>query len=129
MKSIKGKDTKIELTLRKSLWKKDIRYRKNYNKLPGSPDIVLTKYKIVIFCDSECCHGKDWSETKLKLSKNKNSEYWINKIERNIERDKIIDNKLKQMKWTVLHFWGKDILNNTDNCVYIINSMINSTHI
>ena len=53
MQKIKGRDTSIELLLRKALWEKGYRYRKNYRKLPGSPDIVLTKYKIAIFCDGE----------------------------------------------------------------------------
>ena len=58
MKNIHAKDTKIEVILRKALWNKGYRYRKNYKKLPGSPDIVLTKYKIAIFCDGEFFHGK-----------------------------------------------------------------------
>ena len=64
MKNIKSKDTSIELRLRKELWKRGYRYRKNYAELPGKPDIVLTKYKIVIFCDSEFFHGKDWEVLK-----------------------------------------------------------------
>ena len=60
MRNIKSRDTKIEVTLRKALWKKGYRYRKNYSLLPGKPDIVLTKYKIAIFCDGEFFHGKDW---------------------------------------------------------------------
>ena len=59
MSHIKSKDTKIEVKLRKALWHKGYRYRKNYSQLPGKPDIVLTKFKIVIFCDSEFFHGKD----------------------------------------------------------------------
>ena len=60
---------------------------KNYKALPGSPDIVLTKYKIAIFCDSEFFHGKDWEILKLRLEKGKNPDYWIKKIERNRSRD------------------------------------------
>ena len=60
MKNIRSKDTSIELKLRKELWRRGYRYRKNYTELPGKPDIVLTKYKIAIFCDSEFFHGKDW---------------------------------------------------------------------
>ena len=67
MQHIKSKDTKIEVILRKALWKKGYRYRKNYTKLPGNPDIALTKYKIAIFCDSEFFHGKDWEKLKVKL--------------------------------------------------------------
>ena len=69
MKNIHGKDTKIEVILRKALWNKGYRYRKNYKKLPGSPDIVLTKYKIAIFCDGEFFHGKDWDTLKKRLEK------------------------------------------------------------
>ena len=74
MKNIHGKDTKIEVILRKALWHKGYRYRKNYKKLPGSPDIVITKYKIAIFCDGEFFHGKDWEVLKPRLEKSNNSD-------------------------------------------------------
>lgn len=80
MKNIHGKDTKIEIILRKALWAKGYRYRKNYKKLPGNPDIVLTKYKIAIFCDGEFFHGKDWEVLKSRLEKSNNSKFWISKI-------------------------------------------------
>lgn len=114
----------IEVKLRKALWKKGYRYRKNYSKLPGSPDIVITKYKIAIFCDSEFFHGKDWEILKPKLEKGNNSEYWVNKISRNIERDKEKDQVLFFLGWTIIHFWGKDILNNVDECVKAIEEAI-----
>lgn len=124
MSTIKSKDTGIELKLRKALWKKGYRYRKNYNKLPGKPDIVLTKYRIVIFCDSEFFHGKDWEKLKLQLEKGKNSEFWINKISKNIERDEKIEKELNFMGWTVLRFWGKDINKNVDECVKVVEEKI-----
>lgn len=117
MSRIKGKDTSIEVTLRKALWHKGYRYRKNYKKLPGAPDIVLTKYKIVIFCDGEFFHGKDWEVLKPKLEKGKNPDYWVEKIQRNIARDKEKNQELLFEGWTVIHFWGKDILKNTEECV------------
>ena len=80
MSKIHSKDTSIELLLRKALWQKGYRYRKNYKSLPGSPDIVLTKYKIAIFCDSEFFHGKDWEYLKLRLEKGHNPDYWIKKL-------------------------------------------------
>lgn len=94
MRKIHSKDTSIELLLRKALWHKGYRYRKNYKALPGSPDIVLTKYKIAIFCDSEFFHGKDWEILKLRLEKGKNPDFWIKKIERNRNRDYENDKKL-----------------------------------
>lgn len=124
MSSIKSKDTSIELVLRKALWNKGIRYRKNYKELPGTPDIVLTKYKIAIFCDSEFFHGKDWEVLRPKLETGKNSDFWINKIGRNRERDDEINKKLLFEGWTVIRFWGKDIKKRTDECVKVVEEAI-----
>ena len=124
MSHIHKKDTSIEVKLRKILWHKGYRYRKNYKALPGSPDIVLTKQKICIFCDSEFFHGKDWEILKPRLEKGNNPEYWVKKIERNRERDDEINKKLLFMGWTVIHFWGKDILKNTEECIKVIEDCI-----
>ena len=124
MQHIRSKDTKIELKLRKALWEKGYRYRKNYKELPGCPDIVLTKYRIAIFCDGEFFHGKDWDVLKPRLEKSNNSEFWIKKILRNMERDDEIDKQLLFRDWTVIRFWGKDILRNTDECIRVIEETI-----
>lgn len=124
MSKIHSKDTSIELQLRKTLWHKGYRYRKNYKKLPGSPDIALTKYKIAIFCDSEFFHGKDWEILKLRLEKGHNPDYWIKKIERNRTRDWENDKKLLFLGYTVIHFWGQDILKRTDECLQVIEDAI-----
>ena len=124
MKNIKNKDTKIELILRKALWNKGYRYRKNYSFLPGKPDIVITKYRIAIFCDGEFFHGKEWSLQKKRLKNSSNGEYWINKISKNIQRDDKIDKELYALGWTVIRFWGKDILKHTDECVKYIEEVI-----
>ena len=107
MSKIRGKNTTIEVTLQKALWAKGYRYRKNYKKLPGSPDICLTKYRIAIFCDSEFFHGKDWEVLKAKVEKGNNGEYWSKKIQENITRDNEKDKALNALGWTVIHFWGK----------------------
>ncbi len=122
MRHIKGKDTSIELLLRKALWRKGIRYRKNYKKLPGAPDIAITKYKIAIFCDSEFFHGYNWEIKKQKLGNNR--EYWIKKIERNMERDRENDFKLIAMDWVPVHFWGQEIQKQTDECVGAVEDLI-----
>lgn len=124
MVNIKSVDTSIEICLRRKLWEKGYRYRKNYDKLPGKPDIVLTKYKIAIFCDSEFFHGKDWESLRLRLEKGNNSEYWIKKILRNILRDEEVNKQLLFMGWSVIRFWGKDILKKTDECVRVIEETI-----
>lgn len=124
MSKIHSKDTSIELRLRRALWQSGYRYRKNYKALPGSPDIVLTQYKIAIFCDSEFFHGKDWEILKPRLEKGKNPDYWIKKIERNRTRDWENDRKLLFLGYTVIHFWGKDILKHTDGCLQVIKETI-----
>ncbi|MGM9926519.1 MAG: very short patch repair endonuclease [Bacillus sp. (in: firmicutes)] len=124
MQHIKSKDTKIEVLLRRELWRRGYRYRKNYSGLPGKPDIVFTKYKIAIFCDSEFFHGKDWEVLKPRLEKGNNSDYWLKKISRNRERDDEINKQLLFQGWTVIRFWGKDILKNLDECVKVVEETI-----
>ena len=126
MSKIRGKDTKPELILRKYLWSKGLRYRKNCRGLPGRPDIALTKYKVAVFCDSEFFHGKDWEKQRSKVNKGANSDYWVKKIERNIERDRIKDEELRDLGWHVIHFWSKDIERNPDNCFKAIMELISA---
>ena len=124
MSHIKSKDTSIEVKLRKALWSRGYRYRKNYNELPGKPDIAITKYRIAIFCDSEFFHGKDWEVLKPRLQKGDNAEYWIPKIQRNRERDDEINKKLLFLGWTVIRFWGRKKKKKTDECVKVIEETI-----
>lgn len=122
MQAIRSKDTSIEVMLRKALWEKGIRYRKNYSNLPGKPDIVITKYKIAIFCDSEFWHGYDWPLSKEKIKSNR--EYWIPKIENNIARDQRNTYLLENQGWIVLRFWEKEIRNNLPLCFERISEAI-----
>lgn len=117
MQSIHSKDTKIEVILRNALWHEGIRYRKNYTKIPGKPDIAITKYKIAVFCDSEFFHGKDWDQLKPRLEKSNNSDFWIEKISRNRERDVEVDRELRSLGWIVLRFWGIEIKKELEQCV------------
>ncbi len=122
MQAVRNKDSKIELLLRKELWSRGYRYRKNYGKLLGRPDIVLTKYKTAIFCDSEFWHGFDWENRKHEIKTNK--EFWIEKIEGNIKRDKEVTNELRRQGWTVLRFWGQQIERNIDYCMEVIETAV-----
>ena len=124
MQHIKSKDSVIEKKLRKALWDRGYRYRKNCKDLPGKPDIVLTKHKIAIFCDGEFFHGKDWEILKPQLEKSNNSVYWKKKIERNIERDEEVNKQLLFLGWTVIRFWGKEIKKNTEECIKVIEETI-----
>ena len=124
MKKLSSSNTSIEVILRKILWRKGYRYRKNYDRLPGKPDIVLTKFKIAIFCDGEFFHGKDWEIRKPKLAQGNNGDYWVDKISHNRERDEIINNKLLFDGWTVIRFWGNDIKKRPEECVRVIEELI-----
>lgn len=124
MANIRSQNTSIEVCLRKALWEKGYRYRKNYKKLPGKPDIALTKYKIAVFCDSEFFHGKDWEVLKPRIEAGNNAEYWLKKISRNVERDDEVNKQLLFMGWTVIRFWGKDIKKNPGECVKVIEEAI-----
>lgn len=125
MSSIKSKNTGIEMRLRRALWSKGYRYRLNCRDVPGKPDIAIKKYKIAIFCDSEFFHGKNWESTLLpQLQKGSNSEFWIKKISRNMERDREVNTTLQRAGWSVLRFWGKDITHDVDSCAERIISEI-----
>lgn len=122
MQAVRSKDSKIELILRHALWKRGYRYRKNYSKITGKPDIVFLKQKVAIFCDSEFWHGFDWDARKSDIKSNK--EFWINKIESNMKRDQYVNDALKTQGWKVLRFWGIDIEKNTEKCLQLIEEEI-----
>ena len=124
MQAVKNKDSKIELLLRKELWSRGLRYRKNDKTVFGRPDIVFKSPKVVVFVDSEFWHGYDW-ETRKKDIKS-HQDFWIPKIERNIQRDIEVNTRLRAEGWTVIRFWGKDILSNTVQCANIVEREINA---
>ncbi|SHH07765.1 very short patch repair endonuclease [Flagellimonas flava] len=115
MGKIRGKNTKPELAFRKALWASGYRYRIDYKKLIGKPDIVLKKYKTAIFIDGEFWHGHNWEERKHKIKTNR--EFWIPKIERNIQRDEEVNEALLAMGYTIFRFWERDIKKDLDTCL------------
>lgn len=114
MKAVKSKGSKIERRLAEVLWKKGARYRKNDKSVFGKPDFSFKGLKIAVFCDSEFWHGKNWEQKKHEHKSN--VRFWHQKIERNIERDKEVNEHLREKGWTVLRFWGNDILKDPQSC-------------
>lgn len=114
MSQVKSKDSKIEIMLRKELWARGLRYQKNSKKVFGKPDIVFIGKKVAVFCDSEFWHGYDWNNKKKEFKSHQ--DFWIHKIERNIARDKEVNDQLKRTGWTMLRFWGNDIKKNLQAC-------------
>lgn len=118
MQAIKNKDSEIEIKLRKELWKRGLRYRKNVRSVYGHPDLAFIGKKVAIFCDSEFWHGYDWDNRKNDIKSRR--DFWIPKIERNILRDSEVTKELQSQGWIVLRFWGKEIKKNVARCADII---------
>ncbi|MBF0319894.1 MAG: very short patch repair endonuclease [Nitrospirae bacterium] len=127
MSRVKSKGTSIEKKLGKALWAANFRYRKNYVKIYGTPDFVSIKYKIVIFCDSAFWHGYKNMTTKVHNFKS-NEDFWVEKMNRNIQRDKEVNSKLKIQGWTVIRFWDFQIKKDVNNCVREVLANISVKH-
>ncbi|GAB1858235.1 very short patch repair endonuclease [Flavobacteriaceae bacterium MHTCC 0001] len=115
MSNIRGKNTKPELMFRKALWAKGVRYRVDSKTLPGKPDVSIKKYKLAIFIDGEFWHGYNWDERKPKLKSNRG--FWIPKIERNMQRDKEVNQQLQDLGFTVFRFWSNEIKQDLLMCI------------
>lgn len=124
----KARIHQLKLNYVKHFGIKDIDIERTIKLFPESR-ILFCSNNIAIFCDSEFFHGKDWEVLKSRLEKGHNPDYWIKKIERNRNRDMENDKKLLFMGWTVIHFWGKDILKNTDECIKLIEETVWDIHI
>ena len=122
MSQIKNKGSKIEVMLCKELWSRGIRYRKNVKTVFGCPDLAFKRNKVAVFCDSEFWHGYDLENRKKDFKSHQ--EFWIRKIERNIQRDKEVTEQLTNQGWTVIRFWGKEIKQDVSKCADIIQKAI-----
>lgn len=114
MSRVKNRDSVIEVTLRKELWSRGLRYRKNVGSIYGHPDIAFLGKKIAIFVDGEFWHGYDWENRINEIKSNR--DFWIPKIERNMARDREVNEYLTQNGWIVLRFWGKEIKKDLMSC-------------
>lgn len=133
MQHIRSRDTKPEIVLRKALWHRGYRYRKNWKALPGSPDIVLPQYHLCIFVDSEFFHGKGfygdydskkYSSLEEQLRHSSHPDFWLNKIQGNMRHDNIVDAELTGLGWQILRFWSHDVMNHTEMCLQTIEEAV-----
>ncbi len=122
MQAVKNSGSKIETMLQKELWHRGLRYRKNAKQVYGKPDIAFIGKKIAVFCDSEFFHGYDWENKQKEIKSNR--DFWIPKIERNIQRDAEVNKKLQADGWIVIRFWGNEIINDLQNCADIIERVV-----
>ena len=120
-------DTKCERLLRSKIWRAGYRFRKDWKDLPGRPDIVFTRARLVVFCDGDFWHGRGWEQRKAKLQSGTNASYWVAKIERNMQRDRRNTEALMASGWTVLRFWETEILRDVgaiaDDIIAVLDSM------
>jgi DNA mismatch endonuclease, patch repair protein len=106
--------TKAEMALRRAVWRLGLRYRLNRSDLPGNPDLVFCRQRIVVFVDGDFWHGREWERRKERLSCGSNSTYWIAKISYNRERDHRNNAALANLGWRVLRLWETDILKDAE---------------
>jgi DNA mismatch endonuclease (patch repair protein) len=125
--SSKKTDTRCERLLRQELWAAGYRYRKNVAELPGHPDVVFRKARLAIFVDGDFWHGRDWEVRRQKLQAGSNPDYWLAKIQRNMERDRETTSRLEGLGWTVLRFWESDIRSSSREVVEKIGAALEST--
>lgn len=123
MQAVRSSGSKIETAFAKRLYANGHRYRKNDKSVFGKPDIMMKRFKLAIFIDSEFWHGKNWAIRKLDLKSN--IEFWHQKIEGNIKRDKLVNKTLRKEGWIVLRFWGDAITKDLENCINKVENKIN----
>ena len=125
--SSKKTNTSCEVLLRRALWHRGLRFRKNVRNLPGKPDIVFTRARLVIFCDGDFWHGKNWDTRRKKLTHGTNAQYWVAKIERNVQRDRERDHALASMGWVVLRVWESEVHESFDSVVARVEQMVRAS--
>jgi DNA mismatch endonuclease (patch repair protein) len=122
--SSKKRDTKPELKLRRALWARGLRYRVDVRDLPGRPDIVFVRARVVCFVDGDYWHGRDLDDRIARLALGHNAPYWMAKIRANVERDRRHDAALAEAGWTVVRLWETDVLRNPGQAVQQVEKAI-----
>ena len=119
-------DTKQELLLRSTLWRRGLRFRKNRADLPGKPDIVFVSERVAVFCDGDFWHGRNWRRLSSKLRKRANPDYWCEKIRTNRMRDRRTTALLESLGWCVIRLWETDIHADPQNASVVVERALTS---
>lgn len=106
----KKSDTKCETLLRHTLWTMGLRYRRSLPGIPGRPDLVFPRERVLVFCDGDFWHGRDLEPRLARLSQGHNAPYWVEKIRSNVKRDRAVSERLSAEGWHVVRLWETDIL-------------------
>jgi DNA (cytosine-5)-methyltransferase 1 len=123
MSRIKSKNTTIELRFENELRKRGFTtFEKNKKGVPGKPDFVFAARKVAVFCDGDFWHGYNWEAAKEEI--HSNQAFWIQKIEKNMNRDRRVNSALKEQGWTIFRFWGHDIKKSLSACVDLVEKQL-----
>jgi DNA mismatch endonuclease (patch repair protein) len=120
----RSRDTKAELLLRRTLWRRGLRYRIDDRRLPGRPDVVFAAARVAVFCDGDFWHARNWAVRQTKLKRGANSAYWLAKIGANMTRDKRNRRKLRRAGWVVVRVWETDVLRDPEGIAGRIESLV-----
>lgn len=119
---VPSENTAIELRLRRALWNDGLRYRVHCRGIAGTPDIVFTRAKVAVFCDSSFWHGRRLMEDVERIHSDR--DYWRSKLTANAARDRRVDAELTSVGWRVLRFWDDDINDRLQRCVSDVRSSV-----
>jgi DNA mismatch endonuclease (patch repair protein) len=117
-------DTKHEVLLRRALWQRGLRFRKNVTTLPGKPDIVFSRSRVAVFCDGDFWHGRNWRHLSSLLQKRANAAYWCEKIRSNMVRDRRTTRLLEEQHWQVIRLWEGDITKDPERAASLIETVV-----
>jgi DNA mismatch endonuclease (patch repair protein) len=126
MRANRNRDTRPEVLLRRALWTTGVRYRKNVSGLCGKPDLVFPRARIVVFCDGDFWHGRNWESLRPKLERRANAAYWVQKIAANRGRDRRTRAVLRRAGWRVIALWEGDVRRDPTEAAAIIREALRS---
>lgn len=123
MRKIPQKDTRAEVFLRKELFRRGHRYRKNVLSLPGKPDILFTRAKLCVFVDGDFWHGREWRNrgySTIEEAFKTNQDYWVKKIKTNIARDREVEKELEALGYSFLRIWESVVLKDVSSTANLV---------
>ena len=132
MRAVKSKDSRAERALAKAMWDRGLRYRKHVKGISGTPDFAFIGPKIAVFCDGDFWHGRGWEKRGFgswvdQFTRLKSPEFWQRKIAANMERDKRVNDRLREQGWKVFRFLESDIQEDADGCAKLVMQYKQST--
>jgi DNA mismatch endonuclease, patch repair protein len=120
----RAEGTRPERALRRALFARGHRYRLHLRSLPGRPDLVFPRRRLVVFVDGDFWHGRNWSERRHRLAAGSNAAYWLEKIPYNMARDRSVTAQLQAAGWRVLRLWETDVRKDLDGCLARIEALL-----